>query len=103
MRVSGAVDPAVLSIAAVTGGEHGSGSGRHAGVAGYRAHRHAQELRWPGAVGAGETQARSAPWPSVRVPRPARLAGQGCCGTTARACAFMRSGWSAGASRLTTR
>ena len=52
-------------------------SGWRAGLAGERPHRHAEGLRRLGAAGAGNAQAQSAQWPSVRVPWPARRTDQG--------------------------
>ena len=58
-------------------GPDDSGSERRAGVAGDRPHQHEEGLPGPGVGGAGDAEARSAQWPSVRLQRPPRQPDQG--------------------------
>ena len=57
---------------------------RGSGLAGDRAHRHAQGLRRPGTVRAGDAEARSAWWSSVCLPGSARRSHQGALARRAR-------------------
>ncbi len=58
-------------------------------------HRHAQRVRRTGVDRPGDAEAQSSFWTFVRLSRPARRSHPGDFGTTARACACSRNGWSA--------